>query len=199
MSAATAHPLQLVEKSQSKSKRMVTLEAFLKRYPNKEDRFKYEWNKGIIEKSPRTMNRDQSLIQENIMAFFYANPIFRQYGAFIVELDMYIPSEDRTRRADLAFLTRKQMQESLDGDVSVAPFVIEVISLNDKLGETETKLQEYFDNGVQVVWQILPITKTVKVYTSPKNVTICRDTDICSAAPVLADFQVTANYIFGKY
>jgi Uma2 family endonuclease len=198
MSAATAQPLQFIEKSQSKPKRLVSLESFLKRYPNKEDRFKYEWNKGIIEKSPRTMNRDQSLIQAQLAAYFYSNPSFRQLGDWIVELDMYIPSEDRTRRADMAFLTRKQMEESLYGDVSVAPFVIEVISLNDKLGDTETKLQEYFDNGVQVVWQILPNTKTVKVYTSPKQVTICRDADICSAAPVLADFQVTANYIFSK-
>jgi Uma2 family endonuclease len=185
-------------KIKANTKRYVTLQSFLKRYPNKEDRFKYEWNKGVIEKFPRNMNRDQSLIQENILAFFYANPAFRQLGAFVVELDMYIATSDRTRRADMAFLTRTQMDNSLNGDLSVAPFVIEVILNNDKLNDTETKLQEYFENGVQVVWQILTFTKMVKVYTSLKKVTICLDADICSAAPVLNDFQIPANYIFGK-
>lgn len=61
-----------------------------------------------------------------------------------------------------------------------------------------TKLNEYFNAGVQVVWQVIPVTETVKVYTSPKNVTICSDSDICSAAPVLADFQIPAHQVFGK-
>ena len=185
-------------KIENKTKRLISLDYFLKHYPNKEDAFKYEWNKGIVEKTPRTMNRDQSSIQDELLAYFYSNPIFRKYFSFIVELDMYIPIANRTRRADMAFLTRQQVEDSKKGDVSVAPFVIEVISSNDKLTDTETKLIEYFENGVQVVWQILPLTETVKVYTSLKDVKICQNTDICSAAPVMHEFQITVNQIFGK-
>jgi hypothetical protein len=41
---------------------------------------------------------------------------------------MYIPTEDRTGRADMAILTRQQMLASTKGDTSVAPSVIQVIS-----------------------------------------------------------------------
>ncbi len=187
-----------IQKRSSAKKRLVSLQSFLAHYANKEDRYKYEWNQGVIEKTLRSMNRDQSIIQVALMAFFYSNPNFLTLGGLIVELDMYIPQVDRTRRADLAFLTKQQMEDSLKGDFSVAPFVIEVISTNDKFSEAETKLNEYFDAGVQVVWQVIPVTETVKVYTSPKNVTICSDSDICSAAPALADFQIPAHQVFGK-
>jgi Uma2 family endonuclease len=197
MSSTLAQAPQKVEKIGLKPKRLISLQSFLSRYPNREDGYKYEWNKGIVEKSPRTMNRDQSAIQEAFLAYFYSNPSFRVFGSLIVELDMYIPTEDRTRRADMAILTRQQMLTSTKGDTSVAPFVIEVISTFDKINEVEIKLNEYFNNGVQVVWQILPLTDTVKVYTSPKNITICKGPDICSAAPVLPDFQMTVNQIFG--
>ena len=198
MTAMLATFSPTLEKPVQKTKRSISLDYFLKHYPNKEDAYKYEWNNGIIEKTPRTMNRDQSSIQAELLAYFYSNPNFRQYFDFIVELDMFIPHANRTRRADMAFLTRQQIEDSKKGDTSVAPFVIEVISTNDKLTETEIKLNEYFDNGVQVVWQILPLTETVKVYTSPKDVRICRDTDICSAAPVLPDFEIPAHQIFSK-
>ena len=198
MTATTALTPVNMGETVVKTKRLISLESFLLRYPNKEDAFKYEWNKGIVEKRPRTMNRRQASIQAELLACFYANPIYRKHFGFIVELDMYIPRADRTRRADMAFLTRQQMENSKKGDVSVAPFVIEVISSNDKLNETETKLNEYFENGVQVVWQILPLTETIKVYTSIKDVKICRSTDICSASPVMDEFQITVNQIFGK-
>lgn len=188
----------VMQESRMSKKRLVSLQSFLEHYPNREDRYKYEWNRGVVEKTLRSMNRDQSIIQQALLAFFYANPALASQGALIVELDMYIPHIDRTRRAELGFLTRQQLEDSTKGDVSVAPFVIEVISTNDKLGEAETKLNEYFAAGVQVVWQVIPVTETVKVYTSPKRVTICSETDLCSAAPILADFQLPAHQVFGK-
>jgi hypothetical protein len=41
-----------------------------------------------------------------------------------------------------------------------------------------------------------PQSKTVHIYTSRKNVTICYETDICSAKPVLEDFEISVNDIF---
>lgn len=198
MSTTAIRQEPVPEKKAVRKKRLISLQTFLADYTNKEDHYKYEWKQGVIEKTLRSMNRDQSIIQAALMAFFYTNPAFSTLGALIVELDMYIPHVDRTRRADLAFLNKQQMEDSTKGDFSVAPFVIEVISSNDKFGETETKLNEYFEAGVQVVWQVIPVTETVKVYTSPKNVSICSGSDICSAAPVLNDFQLSAHQVFGK-
>ena len=194
MTTAIAHrPLTSIK---GINKKTISLEAFFSRYSNREDGYKYEWHNGSVERSTRTMNRDQSKIQAAILAYFYTNPSFNQEGAFLVELDMFIPTENRTRRADMAFLTKQQMDNTTKGDTSVAPFVIEVISIFDKINEFETKLKEYFVNGVQVVWQIIPLSETVKVFTSVKDVKICQDDDICSAAPTLPTFQMSVRDIF---
>ena len=65
MSVATA----TVEKTSPK-KRLITLEKFLERYSNREDPFKYEWNKGVVEKKEKTMNRNQFLIIKALMLAF---------------------------------------------------------------------------------------------------------------------------------
>jgi hypothetical protein len=43
----------------------------------------------------------------------------------------------------------------------------------------------------------MPESKTVHVYSSKKNVTICYDNDICSAKPILDEFEISVNDIFG--
>ena len=178
------------------SKRLVSLESFLKRYTNREDPYKYEWNSGVVEKKPRTMNRDQLFIYQNLLKLFVRLNAFSSGAALICEVDMLMHSENRTRRADIAYLTSEQMGASRDGELSVCAFVAEVISKNDQINEVEEKLQEYFDNGVQVVWVIFPKLKQVKVYHSVRDITVRFGDDLCSAAPVLPDFEITVNEIF---
>ncbi len=192
MSAAT---LSIVKSNPTK--RQITLEKFLERYTNKEDSFKYEWNKGFIEKKNRTMNRNQFLIIRALQLLFDKTQAKKEGGLITPEVDMYLPTVDRTRRTDLAFLTAEQMENSIDGMPTVCPFAIEVISKNDQINEVEEKIIEYFENGVQVVWVIFPKVKKVQVYTSIRDVKICFDEDICSAAPVMPDFNISVNGILG--
>ena len=49
---------------------------------------------------------------------------------------------------------------------------------------------------MQVVWVILPEHKMVNVYTTRKTVKICTDDDICSANPVLPEFEISVNLLF---
>jgi hypothetical protein len=51
---------------------------------------------------------------------------------------------------------------------------------------------------VQIIWLIMPNLKRaafrqVHIFTSPKNIQICTDDDICSAEPVLDDFEISVN------
>lgn len=172
------------------------MENFLVRYSNREDPFKYEWNNGIIEKKARTMNRDQFLIFQHLLDAFLKTKAYREGALLMAEVDMYLPFANRTRRTDVAYLTSEQMKKSHDNDPTVCPFVIEIISKNDQANEVGQKLIEYFANGVEVVWVIFPKVKKVEVYRSRKDVTICFEDDICSAAPVLADFEISVNEIF---
>ena len=176
-----------------KGRRLITLEKFLERYTNREDPFKYEWNKGTIEKKNRATNRDQFLIVEILMDALYVLKQKNVRGIFGQEVDMYLPTIDRTQRADIAYLSHEILKVSKDNRPIVCPFVIEIISKNDQINEVEEKIIEYFENGVQVVWVIFPRVKKVEVYTSAKNITICFGDDICTAAPVLDDFQISVN------
>ena len=117
-------------------------------------------------------------------------------GALICEIDMLLPKAERTRRADIAYLSGEQMKVSRDGYPSVCAFVAEVISKNDQINDVQQKLKEYFADGVQVVWVIFPQLQKVEVWRSVRDVTICYEDDVCSASPVLDDLQVTVNELF---
>ena len=184
------------KKTSEKGKRFITLEKFIERYTNREDSFKYEWNNGTIEKKPKTMNRDQTKILQKLMRLFAKTKAYTEGGELINEVDMLMKSANRTRRADIVYMTAQQISESDNGILSVCPFVVEVISKNDQINEVGEKMIEYFENGVEVVWVVFPKLKKVEIYTSVQNVIICFDKNICSAEPVLSDFKISVNDLF---
>jgi Uma2 family endonuclease len=177
-------------------KRLISLEKFLDEYSDREDPFKYEWNNGLVEKKERTMNRNQFSIYRKLLKLFTETQTFAQDGIIMSEVDMYIPTLNRTRRTDIAFLTGTQTSESIDGKPTICPFVVEIISKNDQINDVEEKIIEYFENGVQVVWIIIPQVKKVEVYTSVQDVKICFGDTVCSAMPFMADFDISVNELF---
>jgi Uma2 family endonuclease len=135
-------------------------------------------------------------IARNLSRLFSQTTAYKNKGELAWEVVMFLPTANRNRVGYLAYLTDKQLEEDDDKTPSVSSFVIEVISKNDTAYELGKKLNEYFDYGVQVVWQIFPQLKTVHVYTSPETVKICRGATVCSAFPSLPDFNITAQDIF---
>jgi Uma2 family endonuclease len=180
----------------SPKKRLITLEKFLERYSSRKDDFKYEWNNGLVEKKIRSIQRSHYKIIRALMNQFYKSKSMNHDGFIAQGVDMFLPFSNRTRCADLAFLTRKQIDAAEGGDLSVCSFVIEVISQKEKINEVKEKIIEYFENDVKVVWVIFPKLKKVEVYTSIRDVKICFDNDICSANPVMDDFNISVNDLF---
>ena len=193
MSASTV--LNIIEHKE-KAKRLITLETFHRLYDNREDDYKYEWHNGIVEKKPRTMNRSQLFIVQKLTRLFLNTMAFQQQGELEREVKMFLPKANRTRVADVAYLTAEQVRETDDIRPGISDFVIEIISKNDKAHDVQEKLEEYFADGIKVVWHIYPKLNLVEVYTTPDNVKICRGAAICSAAPVLPDFNIAAQDIF---
>jgi Uma2 family endonuclease len=174
--------------------RQITLEQFLVKYDNLEDGFKYEWNNGVVEKT-KAMNQIQALMQVVLLRFFFNTKTFKEGGLFTAETDMKT-SPEQLRRPDLAIYAESQVQKIKKGENQIALWVGEVISPSDTNLRITQKLDEYFDAGVKVVWHILPEAKQVYVYTSPDDVKICRGKTICSAAPALDDFEISAEELF---
>jgi Uma2 family endonuclease len=168
-----------------------TLEEFMAWEP--EDGFKYEWNDGEIIKFAG-MNRKQIFIYEVLNQKFIEKGLWK-IGTLICEYDVQL-SGIQMRRPDITYLTKEQITATKQGEDEIPAFAIEVISGNDKANKVEAKIIEYFKAGVSVLWLIYPDNQTVQVYTSLKQAQICTDDDICSAKPVLEDFEISVNEIF---
>jgi Uma2 family endonuclease len=102
---------------------------------------------------------------------------------------------------DLVFFSAEDIEKS-DEIKPIPAFVIILISENDKVGDIQEKISEYFKAGVggvplKVVWLVFPEEKSVHVYTSRRDVKICIENDICSAAPVLPDFEIGLDVLLG--
>lgn len=124
-----------------------------------------------------------------------------QLGTFVAEYDVQL-SGIQMRRPDIAYLSKAQIIEADNGSDPVPAFTIEVISGNDQINHVEDKIIEYYKAGpggvpLKVVWLIFPEKKSVHVYTSRRNVKICIENDICSANPVLPEFEIGVDVLLG--
>jgi len=198
MTTATAtqktQPGNEVKRKVKSKPRLLTLEEFRRKYAGREDGNKYEFKNGIVIKSPSNMNAKQLYIVKNLNRRFAQTQAYASGAELIAEVDQ-LTAPSQQRRPDLSLWTTKRIET---GDESVSEFVIEIISPTDKLEDVEDKLREYFEAGVKIVWQIRPRSQSVHVYTSPTTVIICTGERICSATPVLPDFEITAAKVFGK-
>ncbi|MCC6724465.1 MAG: Uma2 family endonuclease [Saprospiraceae bacterium] len=189
MSANTA-----IAEQKPKAVKLITKEQFLRRYSNREDGFKYEFNNGIVEKTS-AMNQQQATIQGVILRFFIKTKLFEDGGLYSPETDMDT-SPVQLRRPDIAIFTGEQVVKMKEKENQVAPWVAEIISPTDRADDINNNLYEYFRAGVKVVWHIYPQSKKVDVFTAPEKVTICSGKTICSGAPVIPDLQIPAEDLF---
>jgi Uma2 family endonuclease len=178
----------------------ISWEAFKKMYLDREDGFKYEWLNGTIEKTERTMDKTQFYIINNLINHFTSYKIKHQIdGQLITEGDVFFL--DKHRRPDMAYFTIEQIELAADDKLDSAPeFVIEIISPTDNINRVNTKIGNYRDAKVKVVWHIFPESKEIHVYgqNNLDTVYIKRGDMICSADSVLPDFKMTVSDIFKR-
>lgn len=159
------------------------------------DGMKYEWFDGELITFEK-MNKHHLKLIRLLTRLFTQTQAYQSGGVLIAEQEVLLTGI-QLRRPDFAYFSGAQIDRN---DTSIEPipaFVIEVISPTDDAEKVESKRFEYFKAGVQVVWSIYPESQCVYVYTGVKSVVICTDEDVCSAAPVLNDFQVEAKRLFG--
>ena len=183
----------------SGTQKYVSWEDFKKKYLSREDNYKYEWLNGSIEKTKRTMDFTQLYILRNLLQAF--RPLVnagKVTGEIMSEGDIFFAEVHR--RPDIFYLTDEQVDRTAYGENQVPAFVIEVISTNDQINKMHLKMQNYRSANVQIVWHILPQVQEVHVYWGEdlRLMRVCKDDDMCTAAPVLPDFIVTANDVFRK-
>jgi Uma2 family endonuclease len=171
----------------------ISFETFQKKYNNRADGFKYEWNEGVVEKSRATTTRELFII-EILVDFFYT--LKKKVGGILTSEVEQWTTTSKFRKPDLAYFTKAQIKEGRADEKPLSKFMIELISNNDQINMVNDKVLEYFEAGVKVVWLIFPNQEMVYVYTSPTEVKICKNDIICSAESVIEGFSIKAGDIF---
>jgi Uma2 family endonuclease len=157
--------------------------------------FKYEWNNGILEKRERTMKQKEMQLVQKLNQLFSTTKAFEKgYGLFSEV--MCKTSPQTIRIPDISCYNNQQIRNASNENNLIPEFIIELLSKNDTSDKIEKKLLEYFNAGIKVIWYINPRLRFVKVYHSPSKVKICREGDICSAAPIIPDFEISVDELF---
>ncbi len=142
--------------------RKISWSEFEKRYLTREDKYKYEWLNGIVEKTEPAINQYQLFIAENLILFFEKLRTARKVsGLLISEVDTFFL--ENHRKPDFSYFTSEQIARAADGENQVPLFVIEIISTHDKTQKTQRKIQDYQAAGVQVTWEIMPILQQMRI------------------------------------
>lgn len=159
------------------------------------DGYKYEWFNGELIRFSGIKKKQYYLYA--ILNRVFIDQGYHQIGTFMAEPDVML-TPTQMRRPDIAFFTNEQIQRGRLGEDVIPEFVVEILSETDQAYRVEEKITEYFGAGVRVVWNIIPEPghEVVYVYTARKQVTICLEDDLCSAAPVLPDFTISVNDLF---
>ena len=132
---------------------------------------------------------------ENLFAFHlgvlianFARP--KKLGTATTETLFVLRHEPRLqRRPDIAFVSRKKMQEhrvlrTSAWDV-VPDLAVEIVSTTNFADEIDAKLVDYFAAGVGQVWVIYPETRRLYVHESLQTARGYSEDDLVDAAPVL--------------
>ena len=190
---ATAIQKDILHKTNGHQPRKISWAEFQKKYLSREDNFKYEWVDGVVEKTPRTMDRKQFFIVLRLQIFL--NSLNRD-GIFIAEGDNFFAGNHR--RPDIAYYTHEEIRLAQeDKNEAIPQFVIEVISTNDQMNKVVKKMKNYREAAVPIIWHIFPNQNEIHVYKG-KHMTICVGDDICSAEPVIQGFKISVNDVLKK-
>ena len=190
---ATAIQKDILHITNGHEPRKISWAEFQKKYLSREDNFKYEWVDGVVEKTPRTMDRKQFFIVLRLQTFL--NSLNRD-GIFIAEGDNFFAGNHR--RPDIAYYTHEEIRLAQeDKNEAIPQFVIEVISTNDQMNKVVKKMKNYREAAVPIIWHIFPNQNEIHVYQG-KHMTICVGDDICSAEPVIQGFKISVNDVLNK-
>ncbi|MGB7413462.1 MAG: Uma2 family endonuclease [Thermosynechococcaceae cyanobacterium] len=75
-------------------------------------------------------------------------------------------------------------------------FVVEILSPSDRLQITQTKMQEYIDNGAQLGWLINRRDQQVEIYRLGHTVEVLDAPQSISGEPVLPGFRLNLGSIW---
>lgn len=134
-------------------------------------------------------------------AFAKLNDYSKTYGGTAfgdgVGYQCYADDPDRVRRPDASYLRPGRLAEIPDGHMTIAPdLVVEVVSPNDLYRDVESKVDEYLEAGVRMVWVINPANRSVRVFRQGRPLMELRSPDDLTGDDILPEFRCRVSDLF---
>ncbi len=106
------------------------------------------------------------------------------------------------RGPDLSFISWDRLPNRecpADAVPAVAPdLAVEVLSEENTKAEIARKRAEYFRAGTRAVWEVDPNSRTVTIYSDPKNATILDATQTLEGGTILPGFRLSIRRWFDR-
>jgi Uma2 family endonuclease len=142
----------------------------------------------------KPMGAQESWIAGEILHLL--KPFEKQGLGFVMNegyVQAFASAPGRTRRPEVLFALKKHFPEAIvpEGMFDFIPeFVVEVQSPNDTIDEVEARIDDYLDNGAQLVWLVLPRRRAVRVHRADGTIQRFKENDRITGEGVLPEFSV---------
>ena len=96
---------------------------------------------------------------------------------------------DSVRGPDIAYWSKERLTEVPVGYIEIPPdMLVEVLSPSNTSKQIRTKIKEYFEKGVRLVWVIAPEDRTLTIYRMPDEGRLLHETATVTGEEVLVGF-----------
>ena len=155
----------------------------------------YEYVKGELVPMPPT-SMEHGRISTNL---------FLPLGLYVRENqlgDVYMPDigfrvGERVLIPDIAFVSNARMPDDLSKASPAPPdLAVEVVSPTDSSHRVEEKAFIYLEAGTQLVWVLMPRSKTVTIYRSETEITLLTRNDTLTGENVIEGFSCQVATLF---
>ena len=166
---------------------------------NREDRL-YELVEGVLVE--KTMGVQESFLAVLLAQLLSEFVLGRDLGFVLGADGMARLAPGLVRIPDVSFVSWQRVPERRVPRVpmlGVAPnLAVEVLSPSNTAQEMDRKLRDYFAAGVQQVWYVDPVPRTVRVFTTADQPTLLQEDGTLKGEPVLPGFTLSLRDLFAR-
>lgn len=147
----------------------------------------------------KTVGYEQSVVAATILRIIGWYVSTKGLG-LVSGADGFFQLLSSTRGPDVAFVARDRLPQGKiprQAYPQLAPnLVVEVLSPANTIAEMARKRMEYFHAGVDVVWMVDCLNRSVAVYTSPTEVMVLGETEAIGGGVALLGFTARVSDFF---
>lgn len=164
-----------------------------------EGEMQYELVRGQLREVPWA-GWQHGWVEMNIILVLANDPVARSVGRTVTGDTAFVLARDpdTVRIPDVAFVRHERLPPPLvSGRAALAPdLAVEIRSPNDRPGEVQRKVADYFAAGVQFVWLVDPDAQTVEVWTPGGFDRRCTAAETIDGGAVIPGFRCPVARFF---